>query len=72
MKQQQPQPGHQVWLFHPATNEPVNINNPGPDFIHPRKWRYRPSKKTKNLCGCATSHTGLGHNPVPHKIGDEV
>ena len=72
MTEQKPQPGMQYWLFSPRTGEPVNLNNPGSDFCHKRTYRYRPSKKAKNLCGCATSHTGSDHNPVSHKIGDKV
>jgi hypothetical protein len=45
------QPGQQIWLFHPVSTEPVNLNNPGPGHIRPRKWRYRP-KKQKGAPAC--------------------
>lgn len=70
MTKQQPQPGMQYWLFSPKTGEPVNLNNPGPDFLKPRTYRYRPKKK-ENPCGCVNNHTGHNPQPCANKIGEK-
>jgi hypothetical protein len=38
-------PGLQRFLFDPVTSEPVDLDNPAPGSLRPRKWRLRLRKQ---------------------------